>query len=149
MSEIEDFEEQLDGLVQGVQQVLDNEIRSLRGRERTEKCAYLKNRLVRARQVHRSIIVELRSLEAIEGAKWKAKTEVYDSRLSKMAQDIEWAETSAEADAGPGFAQETAAKDMSAKQMTSLALQTQDKSMATTSKIKNVLSETIEVSWEC
>lgn len=38
-----------------------------------------------------------------------------------------------------------ASKDMTAKQMTSLALKTQEKSMATTSKMKNVVEETIEV----
>ncbi|KAK6092787.1 hypothetical protein MT418_006785 [Batrachochytrium dendrobatidis] len=61
-SDLEDFEEQITELIQGIQQVLDREIPSLKGEERTQKCHYLKNRLNRARQVHRSIVVEIRGL---------------------------------------------------------------------------------------
>jgi hypothetical protein len=99
--------------------------------------------LVRARQVHRSIVVETRGLDAKEAEKWKIKAENYDSKITKMTQDIERAETLV--DTAGGATQEAVENDMSAKQMTQVALKTQDKSMATTSKIKNVLEETIEI----
>lgn len=82
-----------------MQQVLDKEIPRLKGRERQDKCAYLKNRLVRARQVYRSIIVEIRDLDPEEAESWRARADTYDARLAKLSQDVEWAETAIDKDA--------------------------------------------------
>jgi SNARE protein len=55
----------------------------------------LRNRLVRAKQVHRSIIVEIRSVSAAISAEYEAKARQFDERITKLTQDVEWAETTA------------------------------------------------------
>ncbi|KAH6560753.1 hypothetical protein BASA61_004164 [Batrachochytrium salamandrivorans] len=92
-SDLEDFDEQITELVASIQKVLEREIPGLKGEERIQKCQYLKNRLARARQVHRSIVVEVRELTGSTQVEWDGKAKQFDERLGKLAQDIEWAET--------------------------------------------------------
>jgi hypothetical protein len=60
-----------------------------------QKCHYLKNRLQRARQVYRSIQVEIREIQNPEvQAEWEAKAKAFDQQISKLTQDVDWAEKS-------------------------------------------------------
>lgn len=99
MSEIEEFQEQLEELINSIQGVIERELPKLRGSERAEKCSYLRNRINRAKQVHRSIVVEMRELPAEGVAVWKNKVEVYEGIITKIVQDLDWAETSIDREA--------------------------------------------------
>lgn len=60
-----------------------------------KKCHYLKNRLQRARQVYRSIQVEIREIQNPEVlAEWETKAKAFDQQISKLTQDVDWAEKS-------------------------------------------------------
>ncbi|RKO89337.1 hypothetical protein BDK51DRAFT_27875, partial [Blyttiomyces helicus] len=98
MSEIDDYEEQFLELIEQVKGILEQELPRMRGQERVEKCSYLKNRLARAKQIHRSILVEIRDLTSERTPEWEQKAREYDAQISKLLQDVEWAETSAEKD---------------------------------------------------
>lgn len=65
----------------------------LKGVERTEKCQYLKNRINRGKQVHRSIMAELRTLPASDRVDWEILAKGHEEKLGKLLQDVEWAET--------------------------------------------------------
>ncbi|EGF76834.1 hypothetical protein BATDEDRAFT_92109 [Batrachochytrium dendrobatidis JAM81] len=143
-SDLEDFEEQITELIQGIQQVLDREIPSLKGEERTQKCHYLKNRLNRARQVHRSIVVEIRGLSGSAYTEWDGKAKSLDERLGKLGQDIEWAETShGNAEGGP--VKKKNMDEMTSVEMTKQALLIQDKTQESTARTQRILDETIQV----
>jgi hypothetical protein len=59
----------------------------------TQKCQYLKNRINRGKQVHRSIMAELRSLPVTDRVDWEKIAKAHEEKLGKLAQDVEWAET--------------------------------------------------------
>ncbi|KAI9209834.1 uncharacterized protein BJ171DRAFT_557508 [Polychytrium aggregatum] len=143
MSEIEEFDEQFQELVDSIKSVLDSEISKLRGQERIEKCSYLKNRLTRARQVHRSIMVEIRQLPAEQAEEWKTKAGSYDTLMSKLAQDIEWAETSAAKDD-----KKKAVDDMTTKEITQQAMALQEKTHQSATNALRRVEETIQVAVE-
>ncbi|KAJ1332606.1 hypothetical protein BSLG_008235 [Batrachochytrium salamandrivorans] len=132
---LEDFDEQITELVASIQKVLEREIPGLKGEERIQKCQYLKNRLARARQVHRSIVVEVRELTGSTQVEWDGKAKQFDERLGKLAQDIEWAETARQDDID----------DMTAVEMTKQALTLQDKTQESTARTQRILDETIQV----
>ena len=113
--DLEDFEEQIQQLLSSVESSLTSELNKIRGTERIEvrptqptyilinkrhisiaqKCHYLKNRLQRARQVYRSIQVEIREIQNSEvQAEWETKAKAFDQHISKLTQDVDWAEKS-------------------------------------------------------
>ncbi|KAJ3397485.1 hypothetical protein HDU92_007148 [Lobulomyces angularis] len=147
MSEIEEFQEQLEELVKGIQNTFDKELPKLRGSERAEKCSYIRNRINRAKQVLRSIVVETRGLNDEEKViEWKNRVEVYEGVLGKLIQDCEWAETSVDKEAiAAKKLNETNIDNLNAKQIAQQALQTQEKTQNTTANIKQRLEETIEI----
>lgn len=48
--------------------------------------------MTRAKQVLRSINVEIKSLSAVDSPDWESKAKRYEEQISKLTQDIEWAE---------------------------------------------------------
>nr|KAJ3420014.1 hypothetical protein HK105_006217 [Polyrhizophydium stewartii] len=144
-SDLEDFEEQITELITSIQGVLEREMPRLKGEERTQKCLYLKNRLTRARQVHRSIVVEVRGLSGSTQTEWEAKARGYDERLGKLAQDIEWAETTNTAAGGGEPQRKKNMDEMTAIEMTKQALMIQDKTQESTARTQKVLDETINI----
>ncbi|KAJ3329819.1 hypothetical protein HDU76_007087 [Blyttiomyces sp. JEL0837] len=141
MSEIEEFDEQMQDLLQGIQQVLDREIPRLKGTERTEKCSYLRNRLTRAKQVHRSLLVEIRDLPEDKVQEWEAKVKQYETTIGKLLQDVEWAETSAKGEE----VKKKQVDDMTAKEITTQAIQIQQQTQESTTRAKRIVEQTIEI----
>jgi SNARE protein len=118
----------------------------LKGTERQEKCQYLKNRITRAKQVLRSINVEIRGLPNTLSHPWEAKAKGYEEQISKLAQDIEWAETTNTAADGSKVAPAKKNIDeMTTGEVTKHALKVQDKTQESTQRAKKALEETIEV----
>ncbi|KAI8929463.1 hypothetical protein BC831DRAFT_443706 [Entophlyctis helioformis] len=145
-SDLEDFEEQITELISSIQTVLEREIPKLKGEERTQKCQYLKNRLNRARQVHRSIVVEVRGLSGSTQSDWDAKARQYDEKLGKLGQDIEWAETTNAASGGvPGLPVKKNVEDMTAIEMTKQAMVIQDKTQESAARAQKALDETLQI----
>lgn len=91
--DLEDFNDQLTEILATISSVLTKEIPRLKGQERTEKCQYLRNRLNRAKQVHRSILAELRSLPVTDRIEWEKSAKAHEEQMEKLGQDVEWAET--------------------------------------------------------
>lgn len=141
MSEIEEFEEQFTDLIDSIRQVLDKELSRLRGTERTEKCSYLKNRLNRAKQVHRSILVEIRDLPEKKVEEWEKKAKEFESVISKIAQDINWAETTAERD----DVKKKNVDDMNTQEVQQQAMQLQEKTQESAANARMRLEETINI----
>ncbi|KAJ1554778.1 hypothetical protein HK405_004093 [Cladochytrium tenue] len=147
MSEIEEFDEQMQELVEGIRRVLDKELPALKGQERIERCSYLRNRLVRARQVHRSIVVEIRDLgDQAKAGEWEARARDYDATIARLAADVEWAETSARGPpGGPDAVRKKELDDMTPKEITTQALVVQRETMEATTRTKRVVEQTIEI----
>ncbi|KAJ3399713.1 hypothetical protein HDV05_001568 [Chytridiales sp. JEL 0842] len=146
MSEIEEFDEQLQDLIEGVTQVLEREVPRLRGQERIEKCAYLKNRLTRSKQVHRSLLVEIRDLDDELKHDWEQKAKTYETTIAKLCSDVEWAETSVKGgDGESGGQKRKEVDDMTAKELTVQALQVQDQTLGSTARTKMIVEQTIEI----
>ena len=78
--------------MKSIKTTLEKDIPSLKGQERTEKCQYLRNRLNRAKQVHRAIVVELRGLTGADSSVWEAKAKDFEEQIARYLQDVEWAE---------------------------------------------------------
>ncbi|KAI8814005.1 hypothetical protein BJ742DRAFT_672393, partial [Cladochytrium replicatum] len=140
--ELDDFDEQIKELLDAVRKTLEKDIPTLKGAERLEKCTYLKHRLGRAKQVHRSILVEMRELPpGPAAAEWEIKAKAYDATISKLLQDVEWAETSVERD----DAKKRPVEEMATKEITTQALQLQEKTQEKTSRIRGIVEETIQI----
>lgn len=118
----------------------------LKGTERQEKCQYLKNRITRAKQVLRSINVEIRGMPNAQSHPWEVKAKEYEERISKFIQDVEWAETTNTAADGTKIAPTKKNIDeMTTGEITKHALKVQDKTQESTQRAKKALEETIEV----
>ncbi|KAI8828627.1 hypothetical protein HDU77_002735 [Chytriomyces hyalinus] len=141
-AEIEEFDEQMQDLLKGITQVLEREIPTLRGSERVERCSYLKNRLTRAKQVQRTIVVEIRELPKEQVAEWEAKAKQYEAEIGRLLQDVEWAETTAKTGAEPV---KRTVDDMTAKEIAQQAMQIQDQTNAATDRTKQIVAQTIEI----
>ncbi|KAJ3299000.1 hypothetical protein HDU79_003326 [Rhizoclosmatium sp. JEL0117] len=142
-SEIEEFDEQMQDLLQGIKKVLEREIPSLRGTERTERCSYLKNRLARAKQVHRTIVVEIRDLPKEQAPEWEAKAKEYEGQIGQLMQDVEWAETTAKS--GGEEPKKKTVDDMTTKEVTQQAMMVQDQTKAATARVINIVEQTVEI----
>jgi hypothetical protein len=135
----------------------------LKGQERIEvhnhsypkKCQYLRNRITRAKQVLRSINVEIRGLEKTKAPEWEDKAKKYEEVIAKLAQDVEWAEQTS---TGKGKQEPPAKKslraykidildidEMTTGEITKHALKVQDKTQESTARAQKALQETIEV----
>ena len=91
--------------------------------------------------------VEMRELPEDQADSWKEKIDNYESVTTKLAKDIEKAET-AVFNTGIKcylFKSYIDIDEMSAKEVTQQALQIQEKSQQSTSRAKQALNETIEV----
>ncbi|KAJ3191486.1 hypothetical protein HK101_007668 [Irineochytrium annulatum] len=141
MSEIEEFDEQMLDLLDGIRHVLDNEISKMKGQERIEKCSYLRNRLARAKQVHRSILVEIRDLPAEKAPDWETKAKDYETTIGKLLQDVDWAETTAKGDE----VKRKPVEELTAKETTQMAMQVQEQTLQSTSRAKQIVEETIQI----
>ena len=109
-----------------------------------KKCQYLRNRLTRAKQVLRSINVEIRGLNPADTPPWEAKAREFEDRINKLSQDVEWAETATQNTKG-GEAPKRNIDDMTTQEITKHALKVQDKTQESTARAKKALEETIEV----
>ncbi|KAJ3287388.1 hypothetical protein HK104_008638 [Borealophlyctis nickersoniae] len=141
MSELEDYDEQMVELLEQVQAVLEKELPKLRGAARVEKCAYLKNRLGRAKQVLRGIHQEIRDLSPDQALQWDKKAKDYDAQIGKLGQDVDWAETSAERD----DIKRKGVDDMTTKEITQTAIQIQSQTVEAAQRARRVAEETIEM----
>ncbi|KAI8618899.1 hypothetical protein BC830DRAFT_1106530 [Chytriomyces sp. MP71] len=141
-AEIEEFDEQMQDLLKGITHVLEREVPTLKGFERTERCTYLKNRLTRAKQVHRTIVVEIRELPKDIAPEWEAKAKQYEAEIAKLFQDVEWAETTAKSDGEP---KKRTTDEMTAKEITQQAMVVQDQTNAATNRAKVMVQQTIEI----
>ena len=90
--DLDEFEEQITELLKSIKNSLEKEVPSLKGQERSEKCQYLRNRLNRAKQVHRAIVVELRGLTGADSSVWEGKAKDFEEQIARHLQDVEWAE---------------------------------------------------------
>ncbi|KNE58063.1 hypothetical protein AMAG_04887 [Allomyces macrogynus ATCC 38327] len=145
--ELAEYDEQLKEITETMENVLQNEVSKLTGPARLEKCEYLKNRLNRGRQLVKSINVEMRELPTDKRAPWVEKVKVYENKLAKLQQDINWAITSAERGNGTGPAAKEI-NDMTAKDMTATALAIQGQSMQSTTRAKAAIAATIQLGTE-
>ncbi|KAJ3074424.1 hypothetical protein HDU98_011301 [Podochytrium sp. JEL0797] len=143
-TEIEEFDEQMQDLLQGIKKVLEREIPNLRGSERTERCAYLKNRLARAKQVHRTIVVEIRDLPKDVSPDWEVKAKGYEGEIAQLMHDVEWAETTAKSGAAEEPKKRTV-DEMAPKELTQQAMMVQDQTHEATSRTKRIVEQTLEV----
>ncbi|RKO98052.1 hypothetical protein CXG81DRAFT_9023, partial [Caulochytrium protostelioides] len=153
-AEVEEFDEQMQELLTGIRTVLEKEVSKMRGQERLEKCNYLRNRLQRAKQVHRSIVVEVRELPPDKAMGWSERAREYETTILKYMKDVEWAESTANetAKAGtagalgvPGGPGSRNVEEMTAKDMTQQALQIQDKTQESALRAKRMVEETIQI----
>ena len=104
----------------------------------------MKNRLTRARQLYRSIIVEIRDLSNPEQIQeWEAKARGFDDKISKLLQDVEWAEKSTAVD--NDGRKKVAVNEMTTSEITKMGLQIQEKTQESTTRTKKLLQETIEI----
>lgn len=113
----EEFSEQLQDLLESIQLSIEKELSILKGFQRTEvsiliyshlpfkpfklkpkKCSYLRNRLNRAKQLHRSIVVETREFDAELKEAWQVRIKIFDTEIQKYLADVTWAETSTDKD---------------------------------------------------
>ncbi|KAI9331663.1 hypothetical protein DFJ73DRAFT_856781 [Zopfochytrium polystomum] len=145
MSEIEEFDDQIQELIQGIRQVVEKELPKLKGQERIERCAYLRNRLNRAKQLHRSILVEIRDLPEEKVHDWQAKAREYETTIGRLVQDVEWAETSAKGTPGEGAGGKKEVDEMTPKELTTQALKVQQETQEATSRTKRIVEQTIEI----
>ncbi|KAJ3049744.1 hypothetical protein HK097_009302 [Rhizophlyctis rosea] len=141
MSEIEDYDEQMTEILEQISGVLEKELPKLRGQERVEKCSYLKNRLTRATVILKSLRRELEDLSPDEVPKWSLKAGEYEKQIAKLNQDVNWAETSAERD----DIKRKVVDDMSAKEMTTAAIQIQEQTQQSAFRARQLVEETIEM----
>lgn len=144
ISEIEEFDEQLQDLVSGIRTVLEREIPNLRGQERIERCSYLRNRINRSKQVLRSILVEIRDLPDEKVPDWETRAKDYETQIARLLQDVEWSENSARGDAASGSKKKTV-DEMTAKELTTQAIELQQDTKAATSRIIQVVEETQQI----
>ncbi|TPX35679.1 hypothetical protein SmJEL517_g01906 [Synchytrium microbalum] len=142
MSDIEEFAEEIDYLLDAISKALTTEVSKLRGVERLDKCSNLKNRLTRARQAHRSILIEIRDLPAESAAKWNERATEYGTKMTKLQQDIDWAEKATDSESIP---KPKNVDQMTAKEVTTQALATQEESLAATSRTKAIVEQTIQM----
>ncbi|TPX49374.1 hypothetical protein SeMB42_g01821 [Synchytrium endobioticum] len=142
MSDIEEFAEEIEYLLEAITTALTTEVPKLRGIERLDKCSNLKNRLTRARQAHRSILIEIRDLSADSAAKWNERATEYANRMTKFQQDIEWAEKSADQE---NMIKPKTIEQMTAREVTTQALQVQEESLAATNRTRAVVEQTIQM----
>ncbi|KAI9190368.1 hypothetical protein H9P43_001802 [Blastocladiella emersonii ATCC 22665] len=145
--ELGEYDEQLSEIVEAMKNSLENEVSKLMGPARLEKCEYLKNRLNRGRQLVKSINVELRELPPDKRTIWVEKAKAYDGQLNKLQQDLNWAVTSAERDGQAGRVVK-GVDEMTAKEMTQAALETQAQSLQSTARTKAVIATTIQMGTE-
>ncbi|KAI9332525.1 hypothetical protein BDR26DRAFT_869235 [Obelidium mucronatum] len=144
-SEIEEFDEQIIDLLQGIKKVLEREVPTLRGAERIERCSYLKNRLTRAKQVHRTIVVEIRDLPKDQVADWEAKAKQYETEIGQLLQDVDWAETTGKNGGGGDEQKKRTPDEMTAKELTQQAMVVQEQTHEATSRTKRIVEQTIEI----
>lgn len=94
-------------------------------------------------------MVEIRGLGVALKADWEIKAKGYDEKISKLAQDIEWAETTntgkEEVKKKSIWKLILAVDDMSTGEITKHALKVQDKTQESTARAKKALDETIQV----
>ncbi|KAJ3318788.1 hypothetical protein HDV06_007039 [Boothiomyces sp. JEL0866] len=141
-ADLEDFDDQMNELLKSIQTILEKDVPKLKGQERVEKCQYLRNRLVRAKQVHRSIMVEIRSLPPGPAAEWDIKAKQHEERIAKLSQDVEWAETTNQ---GKEEIKKKNVDEMTTVEITKHALMVQDKTQEATARAKKALDETIQI----
>ncbi|KAJ3014430.1 hypothetical protein HKX48_005140 [Thoreauomyces humboldtii] len=142
MTELDDYDEEMTEVLQQVEGILDGEVSRLRGQEKIEKCSYLKNRLARAKKIHRSIVVETRELSGAKQGEWENRARSYETRIAKLVQDVEWAETSAERDEGAG---KRKTEELTTKEITGQAMQIQEQTQQSTTRAKRMVEETLEM----
>ncbi|KAJ3101664.1 hypothetical protein HDU97_001205 [Phlyctochytrium planicorne] len=131
MSEIEEFDEQMQDLLTGEDRGTYD-----------QKCSYLRNRLARAKQVHRSILVEIRDLADEKKPDWEAKAKEYEAKIAKLLQDVEWSETTAK---GDDTKKKANPEELTAKEMTQAAIQVQEQTLESTSRAKQMVAETLQI----
>ncbi|KAI8894473.1 hypothetical protein BC833DRAFT_623931 [Globomyces pollinis-pini] len=141
-SDLEEFDEQMVELLKSVQQVLEKDMPKLKGQERIEKCQYLRNRITRAKQVLRSIQVEIRGLSGDKG-EWESKAKGYEEKVGKLSQDIEWAERTNSG--GKDDAKPKHIDEMATGEITKMAMATQDKTQESAARAKKALDETLQI----
>ncbi|KAI9220651.1 hypothetical protein BC828DRAFT_415496 [Blastocladiella britannica] len=145
--ELDEYDEQLKEITESMQSSLETEVSKLIGAARLEKCEYLKTRLNRGRQLVKSINVELRELPNDKRSIWVEKAKAYDTKLNQLQQDLNWAVTSAERD-GQGGRVVKGVNEMTSKEMTAAALDTQQQSLQSTARTKALIATTIQVGTE-
>ncbi|KAJ3139125.1 hypothetical protein HK100_011823 [Physocladia obscura] len=128
-------------LIHGIKHVLEREIPSLKGVERTDRCAYLRNRLARAKQVHRTILVEIRELPKDQTGDWDAKAKQYETEIGQLLQDVEWAETTAKSN-DPGGVKKPTIDEMTTKEVTKQAMMVQNETKGATERILRNIDQT-------
>ncbi|KAJ3026943.1 UNVERIFIED_CONTAM: hypothetical protein HDU68_004790 [Siphonaria sp. JEL0065] len=109
----------------------------------TQRCSYLKNRLTRAKQVHRTIVVEIRDLPKELAPDWEAKAKGYEAEIGQLLQDVEWAETTAKS--GGDEPKKRTPDEMTAKELTQQAMVVQEQTHEATARTKRIVEQTIEI----
>ncbi|KAI8816287.1 uncharacterized protein EV422DRAFT_295018 [Fimicolochytrium jonesii] len=133
-------------VLEQVESILDKEIGRLKGQEKIEKCSYLKNRLARAKKIHRSIVVETREAPVGQRSSWEQKAKGYETRIAKLMQDVEFAETSVERDEGAGAGGgRRKVEEMNTKEITQTAMQIQEQTQQGAARAKRMVEETLEM----
>ncbi|KAJ3148344.1 hypothetical protein HDU86_007453 [Geranomyces michiganensis] len=143
MTELDDYDEEMTEVLQQIEGILDSELGRLRGQEKVEKCSYLKNRLARAKKIHRSIVVETRELTGARQGEWEQRARAYDQKIQQLTQDVEWAERSAERDEGAVGKKKV--EEQTTKEITSTAIQIQEQTQQSTTRAKRMVEETLEM----
>ncbi|KAI8591577.1 hypothetical protein BDZ88DRAFT_495360 [Geranomyces variabilis] len=143
MTELDDYNEEMTEVLQQIEGILDSELGRLRGQEKVEKCSYLKNRLARAKKIHRSIVVETRELNGARQGEWEQRARAYDQKIQQLTQDVEWAEKSAERDEGAVGKKKI--EEQTTKEITATAIQIQEQTQQSTTRAKRMVEETLEM----
>ncbi|KND01943.1 uncharacterized protein SPPG_02450 [Spizellomyces punctatus DAOM BR117] len=141
MSELDDYDEEMQEVLEQIENVLGKELPRLKGQERMEKCSYLKNRLNRAKKLHRTLLVEIRELPP-PTTTWDQKAKAYEQKIAQLTQDVQWAETTAQTD---DLKQKKTIDDMSNKEITQTAIQIQEQTQQSTARTKRIVEETLEM----
>ncbi|KAL7749003.1 hypothetical protein RI367_005652 [Sorochytrium milnesiophthora] len=145
--ELNDYDEQLQEIINSMRTCLDTEVAKLTGPARLEKCDYLKQRLNRARTLVKTINVEMRELPADKRTPYIEKCKVHETTLAKLQQDINWAITSAERDSSQGKTAK-GVDEMTGKELTAAAIEIQNQSLQATGRTKQVIQATIQLGTE-
>lgn len=91
--EVRDYDEELEGICEEIRKGID-QISSpkskLKPQERADKINYLNGRVNRAKQVFKSLKVELRDLPKSEAEPYQKKVKQYNDDINKFIQDLTW-----------------------------------------------------------